>query len=239
MNHNCEYLIKKTAIKYPLIGLYDTPEPSLLEPVIKPVEGRWACVYMFFNSWLKGESLLLTSDNYGCGGAGTHLFGLKTRSRADYVDFLYGEEGLKASEELMGEWLDKHKGYKPEHSNIVIGPLKDDAYEHLKTVTFFTNPDQLSLFITGAHYFQKPSNTPIVMAPFDSGCGQLIASFQDLNKPDAIIGAMDIAMRKYLPLDIIAFTVTKPMYELLCTLDEKSFLNKAFWKDLQKAREKE
>jgi hypothetical protein len=47
---------------------------------------------------------------------------------------------------------------------------------------------------------------------------------------------MDIAMRRYLPPDIIAFTVTKPMYEELCRLDKNSFLSKPFWKDLQKAR---
>jgi hypothetical protein len=45
-------------------------------------------------------------------------------------------------------------------------------------------------------------------------------------------------MRKFLPPDIMAFTVTKPLYQRLCSLDEKSFLDKSFWKDLMKARKK-
>ncbi len=235
---DCSYLIEKTGLQYPIIGLYDTPNPSYFEPLVKPSSGRWACAFMFFNRWLKNESVHLTADNHGCGGIGTYLFGLETRSRKEYIDFLCGEEGLKASGDLMGQWIDKSTPYKPQYSNIVIGPLKNYNYDQLKSVTFYVNPDQLSLFVIGAYYHQGPNDPPIVSAPFASGCGMLLPCFNDLNKPEAIIGSMDIAMRKYLPPDILAFTVTKPMYELLCSLDEKSFLNKAFWKDLQKARKK-
>lgn len=236
MNKNCDYLLKTAGIKLPVIGLYDTADPSSFEPLVFPVEGRWACVFMFFKNWQKGESLYLKPDTYGCGGAGTHLLRQVTRSREDYVDFLYGEEGLKASEELMGKWVDKNKGYKSKYENLIIGPLRENQYDDLKTITFFVNPDQLSLFVIGAHYFQEPSDIPVVKAPFSSGCGMLITMFPDIEKPDAIIGATDIAMRKYLPPDILAFTVTKPLYEQLCSLDENSFLSKRFWKDLQKAR---
>ncbi|MDH3358223.1 MAG: hypothetical protein OET81_09155 [Desulfobacteraceae bacterium] len=39
-------------------------------------------------------------------------------------------------------------------------------------------------------------------------------------------------------MDYMAFTVTKPMYQQLCALDETSFLEKPFWQDLKKARRK-
>jgi hypothetical protein len=65
---------------------------------------------------------------------------------------------------------------------------------------------------------------------------ELLPLFEDLTVPQAIIGATDIAMRRYLPPHILAFTVTKPMYERLCALDERSFLYKQFWGDLRKAR---
>jgi hypothetical protein len=67
----------------------------------------------------------------------------------------------------------------------------------------------------------------------------LLASlFEDMSIPQAIIGTTDIAMRRYIPADILAFTVTVPMFEQLCHLDEKSFLNKSFLKRLKSAREK-
>jgi hypothetical protein len=61
----------------------------------------------------------------------------------------------------------------------------------------------------------------------------------DLSKPQAVIGATDIAMRQHLPPDILAFTVTLSMFEQLCSLDEKSFLCKPFLRNLQKARSKQ
>jgi hypothetical protein len=54
--------------------------------------------------------------------------------------------------------------------------------------------------------------------------------------PQAVIGATDIAMRQYLPPDILAFSVTVPMFEQLCALDERSFLYKPFLKNLQRSR---
>jgi hypothetical protein len=43
-------------------------------------------------------------------------------------------------------------------------------------------------------------------------------------------------MRSYLPSDTLAFTATQPMFERLCSLDERSILFKPFWTDLQRAR---
>jgi len=231
-----ELLVEKAGLTLPVIGLYDAPDASAFEPLVRPAQSRWACVYMFYENWLKGETLHLTKENFGCGGAGTYLFDVSTRSRQEMIDFLHGTEGLKASAQVMAEWIDRSPHYKPSYPNLLIGPLSDDHYEYLKTVTFLVNPDQLSLFITAAYYPQGRPTPPRVTAPFASGCGQLGPLFQDLEQPQAMLGATDIAMRKYLPPDILAFTVTRPMYEQFCTLDETSFLGKPFWRDLQKAR---
>ena len=66
---------------------------------------------------------------------------------------------------------------------------------------------------------------------------QLVSLFEDLSVPQALIGTTDIAMRKHLPPNILAFTVTVPMFEQLCALDENSFLYKPFWRNLRRARE--
>ena len=57
-----------------------------------------------------------------------------------------------------------------------------------------------------------------------------------MSEAQAIIGATDIAMRRFLPPELLAFTVTKPMFEQLRGLDEKSFLYKPFRQDLRKER---
>jgi len=67
----------------------------------------------------------------------------------------------------------------------------------------------------------------------------LLPLFADLAVPQAIVGATDIAMRQWLPPDALAFTVTRPMFERLCELDERSFLFKPFLQRLQRARHTE
>lgn len=236
MQPDASYFLDRAGIQTPLIGFYDAPDPSAFGPLVRPAEGQWACIFMFYKAWLQGRRLHLTSDNYGCGGVGTYMFGVETRSRQEYIDFLYGEERLKASGEIMGEWLDEIPCYRPEHPHIIIGPLQPDAYEHLQTVTFLINPDQLSLLVTGAHYRHSGFSPPQVTAPFASGCGLFGPAFADLDRPGAVIGATDIAVRQFLPSDILAFTVTRPTFEQLCALDEKSFLNGPFWTQVRKKR---
>jgi hypothetical protein len=229
-------LIARIGLNIPLIGFYDAPDPTPFEPLAKPDRGKNVCVFSFFKKWLKGETLLLTKEQFGCGGAGYWLCETKTRSRKEFVSFLVDGEGLKSSYDLMNQWLDKKKPFAQSHPSILIGPLHDDQYAFLKSITFFVNPDQLGVLMLGAQYNCSPADPPPVTAPFGSGCSQLISHFDDLTKPQAVIGATDIAMRQHLPTDILTFTVTKAMYEQLCKLDERSFLYKPFWKRLRSAR---
>lgn len=138
------YLVEKIGLKVPLVGFYDAPDARAFEPLVASELGKRACVFTFYKQWLAGKTLHLTKDNCRCPGAGHWLFGVVTRSREDFVRFLVDDEGLKASHDLMNQWLDHRKGYKPEHPHLLIGPLRqdqDDEYEYLKSVTFYVNPD--------------------------------------------------------------------------------------------------
>jgi hypothetical protein len=223
-------------LEIPLIGFYDAPDPAAYEPLVVPRPGTRSCVFAYYNQWLEGKTLHLTRENHGCGGAGHWIWGLEARSRQEFVRFLVEDEGLKASHALMDRWLDHSRPYRPEHPHILLGPLRPDRYQFLRSVTFFANPDQLSALILGAHYHNAPGDPPPVTAPFGSGCMELVPLFEDLNLPQAIVGATDIAMRQYLPPQVLAFTVTRSLFELLCQLDDKSFLYKPFLARLKKAR---
>jgi hypothetical protein len=232
-------LLRRISVETPPLGFYDSPEVSPFEPLVRLKSGDSSCIFSFYTHWLNGETLHLTSDSYGCRGAGSCLFGIATRSPEAMVTFLVDEEGLKGSRELMRRWIERRGSYHPEHGNLLIGPLRPDQYPHLKTVTFYVNPDQLSALLLGANYNSGPDDPPAVVAPFGSGCSQLLPLFGDLSVPQAIVGATDIAMRQWLPPETLAFTVTKPMFEQLCRLDERSFLDKPFLERLQRARHAE
>ena len=230
------YLLEKTGIELPLIAFYDAPETEPFEPILKPNKTGHVCMYSFYKKWLKGLTIVLSKNNFGCGGASHHLFNQPTRSHEDFIKFLTDDEGLKANSHLMDEWIKVSMSYQPEHEYILYGPLKEDLYSFVKTITFLVNPDQLSMLMIGAQYFTIPSDPEPVIAPFGSGCMQSVSLFKDLNVPQAIIGATDMAMRQFLPPDILAFTVTKSMFENLCKLDNNSFLEKGFIEQLKRVR---
>ena len=245
MQPNPDDLLRIAGITTPLIGFYDVVDIKPFEPFSPP--GR--CFFSSYENWLKGESICISEGNTSCPGGGYWVGGVlpvwavesagtERDPRESFAKRLNQREGFKSSDELMCGWFENQKPYLIENGFIVIGPLKSDQYEHLKTVTFYVNPDQLSLLILGAEYNNNSVENHPVIVPFGSGCGQMAALIGDLDSdiPKAVIGATDIAMREHFPPDILAFTVNKSMFKQLCKLSEDSFLYKGFWKRLQKAR---
>lgn len=234
MNPDPTRLLEIAGITHPLIGFYDVPDPQSFEPFCEPNR----CIFSCFENWTVGESLFLSEGSCACRGGSYWIGGVEFSTRREFAKRLNEREGFKSSNELMERWLDHQKPYVIEHQYVVIGPLKDGEYDYLKTITFFVNPDQLSLLLLGTEYHNASVLNHPTFTAFGSGCGQLAALFGNLDstEPKAIIGATDIAMREHLPPDLLALTVNKPMYEQLCELDENSFLYKSFWKRLRNAR---
>jgi len=234
MQPDVSIILDRLSITLPLIGFYDAPDPAPFEPLVVP--GGRQCVFASLPKWLEGKTLHLTREKHGCGGM--HLFGEMARERDDLVKFLCDEEGLRATHELMELWLDSARHYQPAREHLLIGPLRPDQYQYLRSVTFYVNPDQLAVLCVGAGYYSRPDDIPPVIAPFGSGCMQLAALFDDLNLPQAMIGATAQAMRKYLEPGLLALAVTRPMFELLCRWgsDRGSSLHSEFTNTLIKAR---
>jgi hypothetical protein len=230
------YLTDKINLRYPIIGLYDIPDVSDFTDLVEPTPQARQCIFVFFKAWAKGKTLWITRDNYGCRGCNRYFWGKEPEDRKGFISFLVDDEGLKANHDLMERWIEEGNTYKAEHDNILMGPLQTHSYEYIKTITFFVNPDQLSALMIGAQYFSKPDDPIPVLAPFGSGCGEILPLFDNLDIAQSIIGSTDLAMRKYLPHDIMAFTTTKKMFEQLCSLDDTSFLNRPFLGNLKKAR---
>lgn len=226
------YLAEKLGLQYAVTGLYDTPEPELFKGAESPAH----CLFAHFDRWQQGLYTLITPSLSGCRGAGRWLCSEVAMPHEKFLQFLAKTEGLKESEEKMDQWLGGARSYKPRRGNIVIGPLAGHSTDHLLSITFWVNPDQLGALIIGAQYHS--GSETVTMAPFGSGCGQLFPLFPDPEKPQAMIAATDIAMRQHLPPDILGFTVTPALYERLCRLGGDSFLEKPFYKRLIESRAK-
>jgi hypothetical protein len=234
MNPDPASLLEIAGIETPLIGFYDVPDPTPFEPCTPPER----CLFAHYGNWRRGESTCISERGFGCRGGGYWIAGVEFATREDFARSLNEREGFKSSPELMEQWLENQRPYQMEHEYVVIGPLRDEQYDFLNTITFFVNPDQLSLLLLGTEYHNTSATVHPAFTAFGSGCGQLAALFGNLDPaiPRAIIGATDIAMRQHLPPDILALTVNKPMYRQLCELGEGSFLYKSFWRRLRQAR---
>ncbi len=238
-------LLEMSDIKTPLIGFYDVSDTTPFEPFTIPKR----CFFSSYREWCQGKSIRIAKNEARCQGGGYWIGGVvpgwvREAMRPDdepreiFARELNRREGFKSSDELMCHWLENVKPYIIQNGHVVIGPLKDDQYGYLRTVTFYVNPDQLSLLFLGAEYNNASLKESPVTLAFGSGCGQMAALVGDLDTgiPRAVVGATDIAMRDNFPPDILAFTVNKSMYQQLCQLDENSFLYKHFWKRLREAR---
>ncbi len=215
-------IVERLSLTKPLVGYYDAPDPAPFEPLVLP-KGR-QCVFKAYTDWMDGKTLHLTRERHGCG----YLMGeVEPRPRDEMIEFLCDEEGLRASHELMGLWLDALRHYEPRNDHVLVGPLRADQYDHLRTVTFFVNPDQLSVLCLGATYYSRPDDLPPLLCRFGAGCMQMLTLFDDLEAPQALIGTTDDAMRGELEPCTLGFTATRPMFELLCTWahDPKSSLH--------------
>ena len=161
-------------LQTPIIGLYDAPDPGAFAPLVQPAagqaRGRGACLFNYYRRWEKGETLHLTAERFGCGGCGRSLFGVQVRERDDFIDFLWKDEGLRASRALTATWVDDAPTCHSAYGHILIGPLKPELAGYLKTVTFWANPDQLSVLQHGAYHHHRWGEPEPVTVPFGSAC---------------------------------------------------------------------
>jgi hypothetical protein len=227
-------ILRILSIKEPLIGVYDAPDPVPFAPLVQPAARE--CVFAARERWQQGQTLHMTRERHGCGSR--QLLGADDRSREQMVAFLCDKEGLKADRELMNLWLAATHSYEPRYGHLLVGPLRPDQYDYLRAVSFYVNPDQLAVLCAGAIYYHRVGDIEPVIVPFGSGCMQILSLFKDLDAPQAIVGALDQAMRKHLKPWMLIFTATKLMFEQLCRWadDPRSSLHTGFLQDLLDAR---
>ena len=232
----------------PIIALYDTDPSEAFEPMVEA--GGRACCFAYYQRWLKGETLVVKravdedfmNPQHGCPGLQKH-FGFDKTYPPWMANFLTDGkngapmgEGLKASPDLAQEFLDHIRFPEPDGDYILMGPLKLSHWDKVKTVTFFADPDRFSALMSLAAFWS--SDPEEVAAPFSSGCGMTWEVFNSHEKDRAVIGCTDIAMRKYIPPEIMCLSVSPRRFERMVDFPDEAFLTRSWWNALMDQREK-
>lgn len=241
-----ERLTKALRMDTPIIAIYDTDPSAAFEPMTE-AKGR-ACCFAFYKKWEKGETLVVKraqedsfqGPTHGCPGM-QNAFGLGKGYPPWMANFLTDGkngapmgEGLKATTKLAQEFLDMAKAPKPSGDYLLLGPVKPDQWDKVQTVSFFVDPDRLSALMTLSTYWT--SDPDEIMAPFSSGCGLMWREMLNADRDRPIIGCTDIAMRKYLPPEIMCLSVSPARFEKMIDFPDEAFLMRDWWKDLMDTR---
>jgi hypothetical protein len=237
-----ERLKSKLRLTTPLIAVYDSHPSDAFEPLIEP-KGT-TCCFAYYGRWLAGETLVLERGGAGCQGAYRAL-GLEKTYPSYMAHFLTDGvgapkgEGLRASPGIAQAYIDRATPPEVGSDTILIGPLRLGQWPSVRSVTFLVDPDRLGGVMTLAGYWSAEN---VVAAPFGSGCSFLWRALDESGQDQAVIGATDIAMRRYLPPDLLTFTVSPARFQRMLAFPDQAFLNRSWWNDLldyrQRARER-
>jgi hypothetical protein len=239
-------VVKKLRLETPLIAVYDAEPGDEFHPLV--IAKGHACCFAFYKRWLAGETVAFVKapgesefeqPTHGCPGAQRAL-GLVEEYPEYMANFLTDGngaptgEGLMASAELAQEFLDRASPPKLSSNAVLIGPLRVDRWEKVRSVTFLVDPDRLSAVMRLAGYWS--SDPDLVAAPFSSGCGLLWRELENMEEDRPVIGCTDMAMRKYIPPEMLCLTVSPARFEKMMTIPDGSFLDKAWWNELMDSR---
>lgn len=229
----------------PIVALYDCEPAADFEPLVE-ARGR-ACCFAYFGRWAAGETLVVrrgddsfSSPRHGCPGMQRAL-GFAESYPPWMASFLTDGangapmgEGLKASPRLAQEFLDRARPPRPRGDTMLMGPLRLERWADVRTVTFFADADRLAALMTLASYWSGRDDE--IAAPFSSGCGLMWREVVNQERDRAVLGCTDIAMRRYLPPEILSLTVSPARFERMLSFPDSAFLMREWWGDLLRAR---
>ncbi|MDM7916302.1 MAG: DUF169 domain-containing protein [Candidatus Eisenbacteria bacterium] len=232
-----ERLRKSLRLTTPILAVYDTEPDDGFAPCIE-VKGH-ACCFAYYDRWIAGETAVIRKGSFGCPGAQRAL-GLQKSYPDTMAHFLTDGvgappgEGLRASAEIAQAFLDRAVPPAVRGETVLLGPLRPEKWDAVRTVTFLVDPDRLGALMTLAGYWSP--DTRLVSAPFSSGCGHLWREVFYDGEDHPVIGATDIAMRKYLPPEILTFTVSPARFRQMLGAPDDCFLYKDWWGGLMDHR---
>jgi uncharacterized protein (DUF169 family) len=227
------------------------------EAAVKFPRGKWGCVVSMFVAASRGAVVAFDSQTHGCRMGGVSLC---LRDRAvepmgglDYYLSHGRGEGYPADErfpegeryiktpELAREFIQGVPAVEIPAQYVILMPVSkvDLDRDHPVLAAMFADPDQISALHFMANYDQ-PGIDNVIM-PWGAGCHTLsIYPYHEAQseRPRAVIGCVDIAVRKYFDSQKLSFTVPWSMFMRMEQNVPGSFLVRDSWQQLLSRRQR-
>jgi hypothetical protein len=238
----------------PVAVLYGDEMP---EEAVKFPRGKWGCVVSMFVAASRGAVVAYDSKTHGCRMGGVSLC-LRDRAAEpmgglDYYLSHGRGEGYPADErfpegeryiktpELAREFIDNLPPVEIPQPFVILKPVSkvDLAQDEPVLAAMFADPDQISALHFMANYDQ-PGIDNVIM-PWGAGCHTLSAyPFHEAQseRPRAVVGCVDISVRKYFDSQKLSFTVPWAMFMRMEQNVPGSFLVRDSWQQLLSRRQR-
>ncbi len=189
-------------------------------------------MFSYINVIANGEPVCFSVQNTGCSGASCYL-GFKTPSK-DAGRFLAERERFK-KDAVLGKAFYENIGAHAAEAEFLIWTTIDNTDEHaaIEVVNLWVDAVNLAGLVTLSNY-DRPYNDNVGI-PFASGCQSIWTipyKEKHAEEPKGIVGCMDPAMRKYLPSDVVSFSVTAKRFIEMTENISGTFLEQSSWKRL-------
>ncbi len=221
---------RRFPVTMPTMGWYFTstvPDNAITMP-----PDTWTCMFKHLEDVVKGRAICFSKGAAGCAGASCY-FGF-TQPSEKAGSFLGTKEKFKQNADLGKAFYRQIQAGNPEDTCLVWGNIEhmtDDI--RIEVVNYWVNPLSLTGLVTLAN-FDSPENDNVTI-PFASGCQSMWTmpyKESDNAHPRATVGALDPAMRKYIPADTVLFSVPANRFCSMAKTIEESFACENSWTDL-------
>lgn len=249
-------IAKAIRLKYQPVAIVFTNDKPQEALQFKP--GRWGCVIGMFGGAARGRTVVFDRETAGCIGGAVGLgFGDYRRFPGGIEYFLstgnkefcqsdigkaivgnmpaleHGERYFK-NPALAAEFIKQLPMTDIPYEYVVFKPLSALAEgEPPQVVVFLANPDQISALFVLANY-NRPGGQAVA-TPFGAGCHTIcLIPYNESKKeqPQAIIGLMDISVRKKVDKETLSFAVPYKMFLEMEANVEDSFLTHQTWAEV-------
>ncbi|MHA1270856.1 MAG: DUF169 domain-containing protein [Candidatus Helarchaeota archaeon] len=237
-------------IRNPPIAFYYTKDPpqKIYNPRPRNIEAH-PCIIQFLNSVRRGRTMVFSRKSTGlCRGGQGYLGFRKMLKGLEYFlstglpgsepgKMLLDGERFKLNPEIGKKFYENLPLQDHSHDYAVFTPLNNVDLSNVSPdlIIFLLNMDQLGGFV---QLFNYDTNDGIKIG-LSSACGTIVAEpMAEIGRKPvsrATIGLLsDMLARRFVPPDIVSFTITYERLLQIYPLMDESFLPKDAWQKILK-----
>ncbi len=229
VKENLQKLSEVVSFKFPATGWYFSSEE--IKDSITFEKKKWICMVMYLKRVTKkGSRVCFSKGKTGCRGPEYYCGLNEGTMEGDPGLFLSEGEGYKKNSLLGNAFYDGVQPLQAKEKYIfweTINTIEDKR--EIEVVNLFVDGKNLTSLNTLANYDRKTNNNVVI--EFSSGCQSLytLPFKENFNKnPKGVVGLLDPCVRKFLPDDVISFSIPSNRFIEMTNNIKGSFLDSNF-----------